>query len=111
MRPQVYEKLEREYYDERRRIAHKLQVIQLDRKDYVTNPDAALAIIAEIADRNVLRTSERQHDILKQMVGRVVINLEGRIIRIELKQSFNYLVNGVWDSIEKLIPDDWRQTV
>ena len=63
----------------------------LIRKTYVANLDAALAIIAEIADRYVLHTPERQRDILKQMVSRVVINPEGRIIRIELKPPFNYL--------------------
>ena len=91
MRPQIYEKLSREYDDERRRIESTIQAIQLDKKDYVANLDAALAIIAEIADRYVLHTPERQRDILKQMVSRVVINPEGRIIRIELKPPFNYL--------------------
>ena len=91
MRSQVFEKLAREYDDERRRIERTIQVIQLDKKDYVANLDAALAIIAEIADRYVLHTRERQRDILKQMVSRVVINPAGRIVRIELKQPFNYL--------------------
>ncbi len=91
MRPQIYEKLAREYEDERRRIERAIQAIQLDRKVYVANLDAALAIIAEITDLYVLHTPERQRDILKQMVSRVVINPEGRIIRIELKPPFNYL--------------------
>jgi hypothetical protein len=34
---------------------------------------------------------ERQRDILKQIVSRVVINPAGRIIRIELLPPFNYL--------------------
>jgi hypothetical protein len=91
MRPQIYEKLAREYDDERRRIERTIQAIQRDRKEYVANLDAALAIIAEIADRYVLRTAQRQRDILKQMVSRVVINPEGRIVRIELMPPFNYL--------------------
>lgn len=91
MRPQIYEKLAREYDDERRRIENSIQAIQLDKKDYVANLDAALAIIAEIADRYVLHTPQRQRDILKQMVSRVVINPEGRIIRIEWMPPFNYL--------------------
>jgi DNA invertase Pin-like site-specific DNA recombinase len=91
MRPQIYQRLAREYDDERRRIERTIQAIQQDRKEYVANLDAALAIIAEIADRYVLRTPERQRDILKQMVSRVVINPEGRIIRIELKPPFSYL--------------------
>ena len=52
MRPQIYEKLAREYDDERRRIENTIQAIQLDKKDYVANLDAALAIIAEIADHS-----------------------------------------------------------
>ena len=88
MRPQIYQRLAREYDDERRRIERTIQAIQQDRKEFVANLDAALAIIAEIADRYVLHTPERQRDILKQMVSRVVINPEGRIIRIELKPPF-----------------------
>ena len=64
-------------------------------ENYVANLDAALVSITENADRCVLRTSERQHDKLKQMVSRVVSNLTGMIIRIELNQPFNYLVNVV----------------
>ena len=48
-------------------------------------------MIAKVADHYVLHTPEQQRDILKQMVSRVVINLEGRIVRIELQPPFNYL--------------------
>jgi DNA invertase Pin-like site-specific DNA recombinase len=91
MRPQIFEKLAREYDNERRRIERTILAIQRDRKEYVANLDAALAIIAEIADRYILHTPERQRDILKQMVSRVVINPGGRIVRIELMPPFNYL--------------------
>jgi hypothetical protein len=91
MRPQIYEKLSREIKDERQRIENTMSALQQDSREYVANLDAALAIIAEIADRYLLHTPERQRDILKQMVSRVVINPEGRIVRIELKPPFNYL--------------------
>ena len=91
MRPQVYEKLAREYQDERSRIEQALRVIEQDQSEFIDNLDAALAVIAEVAERYPLHTRERQRDILEQMVSRVVINLEGRIVRIELKAPFDYI--------------------
>lgn len=91
MRPQVYEKLSREYDDERKRIAAAIEFIKRENGEVVENLDAALAAIAEIADRYAEHTPQRQRDILKQMVKRVIIDPEGRIIRLELKPPFNYL--------------------
>jgi hypothetical protein len=47
--------------------------------------------VSEIAQRYPLHTPQRQRDILRQIVSQVVINLEGSIVRIELKPPFNYL--------------------
>lgn len=91
MRAQVYEKLSREYEDERKRIAAAIEFIKQENGEVVENLDAAVAVIAEIADRYAEHTPQRQRDILKQMVKRVFIDPEGRIIRIELKPPFNYL--------------------
>ncbi len=91
MRPQVFEKLSREYEDERQRITAAIDLIHQEQGDVVDNLDAALTVISEIADRYAEHTPARQRDILKQMVKRVVINPEGRIIRMELKPPFNYL--------------------
>jgi hypothetical protein len=52
---------------------------------------SALTVIFDIANRYSEHTAQRQRDILKQMVKRIIINPEGRIIRIELKPPFNYL--------------------
>lgn len=57
----------------------------------IDNLDAALAVISEIADRYAEHTPQRQRDIPKQMVKRVIIDPEGRIIHMELKPPFNYL--------------------
>ncbi len=91
MRAPIYEKLSREYEDERTRIQQALHAIQQDRTEHITNLDAALMVIAEIAEHYILHTPERQRDILRQMVSRIVINPEGRIARIELKPPFSYL--------------------
>jgi hypothetical protein len=77
--------------DERNRIEQALRIIEQDQSEFIDNLDAALAVIAEVAERYPLHTPERQRDILEQMVSRVVINPEGRIIRIELKAPFDYI--------------------
>ncbi len=91
MRAPIYEKLSREYEDERIYIQRAIQALQQDQAEYITNLDSALMVIAEIADHYLLHTPQRQRDILKQMVSRVVINPEGRIVRIEWKPPFDYL--------------------
>lgn len=91
MRPQIFEQLSREYEDERQRIAAAVELIHQEQGDVVDDLDAALTVISEIADRYQEHTAQRQRDILKQMVKRIVINPEGRIIRMELKPPFNYL--------------------
>ncbi len=91
MRPQIYETLSHEYEDERQRIEQALVLITKEHGQVVDNLDAALMVISQIADRYPKNTKYQQRDILKQMVNRIVINPEGRIIRIELKPPFNYL--------------------
>lgn len=93
MRPEIHVRLSREYKDERQRISAAIDLIQQEQGDVVDSLDAALAVISEIADRYPEHTPQRQRDILKQMVNRVVINPEGRIIHMELKPPFNYLSN------------------
>jgi hypothetical protein len=48
-------------------------------------------VIAEIADRFPKCTHDQQRATLLQMVERVVIDVEGKIIRIEWKSPFCYL--------------------
>jgi hypothetical protein len=91
MRPQIFEKLSREYEDERQRITAAIDLIHQEQGDVVDNLDAALSVISEISDCYAERTPQRQRNILKQMVKRAVIDKEGRIIRMELKPPFNYL--------------------
>lgn len=91
MRPQIFEQLSREYEDERQRITAAIDLMKEENGDVVDNLDSALLVISEIADRYSEHTAQRQRDILRQMVKRVIIDPEGRIIRMELKPPFNYL--------------------
>src|SRR5690606_24665097 len=91
MRPQVYEQLAREYQAERERIAFALKTLQQENREYIANLDAALQVIAEIQARYMQQDVPTQRAILRHVVGKVVIDEQGRIIRLELQPPFTYL--------------------
>ena len=62
MRPQVYERLSREYEDERQRIGAAIDLIHREHGDVVDNPDAALAIISRLAI--VLQNTHRSDNVI-----------------------------------------------
>jgi hypothetical protein len=91
MRPQIYEGLTKEIIEERQRVELLLHNLNAEIKSQVNDLDAALHILSQIADLFPNRTPQQQRAILLQMVERVVINGEGRILRLELKPPFSYL--------------------
>lgn len=91
MRPQVYEQLAREYQAEREHIAFALKTLQQENREYIANLDAALQVIAEIQARYMQQDVPTQRAILRHVVGKVVIDEQGRIIRLELQPPFTYL--------------------
>jgi hypothetical protein len=58
---------------------------------YVDDLDAALTIIAKVGILYSKLERSDQKDLLRQMVERVVVNPEGKIIRLELLPPFSYL--------------------
>lgn len=53
--------------------------------------EAALQVIAEIQARYIQQDVHNQRAILRHVVGKVVINEQGRIMRLELQPPFTYL--------------------
>ena len=91
MRALIYEKLAREYEDERSRVEFALKAIQQENRECIANLDAALAVISTIDERFAHQLPQRQREILLHMVERVIIDLGGKILRLELKPPFKYL--------------------
>ena len=80
-----------EWQDRRRTLRHALESLQAHNDVHIANLNAALTIIAKVGILyNKLERSD-QKDLLRQMVERVVVNLEGMIIRLELLPPFSYL--------------------
>jgi DNA invertase Pin-like site-specific DNA recombinase len=91
MRGETFKKLAREYQDEQDRIAFAIKAIQQENRETIANLDAALAIIAQIGERYSQQDKVRQRDILRQVVDGVVVDLRGKVLRLELKSPFIYL--------------------
>ena len=91
MRAEMYEQLAREYQDEQKRVQFALDQINRENREYIANLDAALAVIAQIGERFGKQNAKRQQDILRQVVGKVIIDPGGRVLRLELIPPFTYL--------------------
>ncbi len=98
MHGESYEKLAREYQDEKTRIEVALKMIRQQNSEYIANLDAALKIISEIAVRYVQQDAPRRREILRQVVSRVVIDQRGTVLRLELQSPFTYLL-GLADRV------------
>ena len=92
MKAHIFEKLTRECEQEQQRIKVVMQAMVAESASYVENLDAALQIISEIAARYPLHSIPQQRAILLHMVERVLIDHESRIVDMELKPPFSYLV-------------------
>lgn len=86
-----YKALAREYQDEQKRIQLALSAIQKQNKDRISNLDAALSIIAEIGERYGKQNPVQQREILKHMIRRVVVDEQGKIMRLDYLPPFDYL--------------------
>ena len=79
-----------EWQDRRNQIRGTIESLQEKHETHITNLDAALAIIAQIGIvYNALKRDD-QKELLRQMVERVVINPEGKVV-LELRAPFAYL--------------------
>ena len=58
---------------------------------HIANLDAALTIIEKVGILYENLERSDQKELLRQMVERVIVDPEGRLIRLELKSPFSYL--------------------
>jgi hypothetical protein len=80
-----------EWQDRRRSIEQTLASLQADSEVHLANLDAALTIISKVGIlyRKLERSDKRM--LLREIVGRIVVNCEGEILRVELLPPFAYL--------------------
>ncbi len=91
MRAETFEKLAKEYQEEQDRITFALKSIQQENRETIANLDAALEVISEIGERYRRQDPQRQREILREVVDRVVVDHRGKVRKLVLKPPFVYL--------------------
>jgi hypothetical protein len=91
MQPTRYQQLAQEYQEEQQQIQFALDQLNRENREYIANLDAALMVIAQIGERFGRQDAMQQRDILRQIVGKVVIDTRGTVLRLELLPPFTYV--------------------
>src|SRR5258708_9858743 len=88
---ETWDTLWKEWQDQRNIIRTNLEAMDRSRQVQVATLDDALRLIAKAGILISRLPQQGQHDLLRHMVKRVVINPEGQILRMELRTPFCYL--------------------
>jgi hypothetical protein len=86
-----WERMSREWRDQRIAIQNALQVITCDQQAQVASLDDALKLIAKAGILFKGLSPQGQRELLCLMVEKVVIGMEGQLTRVELRPPFGYL--------------------
>ena len=88
---QIWEMLWQEWQDRRAAIRTTLALLEDSREMHLDSLDVALTLISKAAILFNKLELENQHQLLKHMVRRVIIDPQGVIVKIELLPPFGYL--------------------
>lgn len=80
-----------EWQNRRRSLRHALDSIETQNQIHIANLDSALTIIAKIGILYSKLQRDSQKKLLREMVKRVVVNSDGKILWLELHPPFSYL--------------------
>ncbi|MHB8628404.1 MAG: recombinase family protein [Aggregatilineales bacterium] len=86
-----WERMAREWRDQRLAIQSTLQLLTCDQEAQVANLDDALKLISKAGILYEGLSPEGQRELLRLIVEKVVLSPEGQIIRVELRAPFGYL--------------------
>ncbi len=87
----VWDNLWLEWQDRRRSITQALASLQADSEVHLANLDAALTIISKLGILYGKLEGSDKRKLLREIVDRIVVNNEGKILRVELLPPFAYL--------------------
>lgn len=87
----VWNSLWEEWQDQRRNIGNALNMVSQKTDYHIANVDDTLTMIAQIGVLFEIMSLKSQKQLLHEVVEKVVISLEGKIVRLELRPPFGYL--------------------
>ncbi len=89
-----------EWQDRRRTLRKTLDVLDARKSTHIANLDAALTLIRKVGILFSKLERSQQRELLREIVERVVVNREGKLIRLELLPPFAY-INDVSKRVTK----------
>ena len=95
----VWDSLWSEWQDRRRTLRHSLESADQQTDYHIAHLDDALHIISKIGVLFKDLDTSSQKDLLREIVERVVVDLSGKVVRVELLPPFSYL-HGLSDRIQ-----------
>ena len=87
----VWDGLWREWQDRRQTLRYNLEALERQHEYHIDNLDAALTIISRIGVLYHQLDHKSQKRLLREMIERIIVDVEGAIIRIDLLPPFAYL--------------------
>jgi DNA invertase Pin-like site-specific DNA recombinase len=87
----VWDGLWREWQDRRQTLRNSLEVLEREQEYHIDNLDAALHIISRIGVLYHQLDRKQQKKLLRELFERIVVDVEGTIVRIDLLSPFAYL--------------------
>jgi len=82
-----------EWNDQRAKLRTSIESAEVEKEQHIDNLQAAVNLLAKIGILYERLAQQDRKFLLKQMVKKIVINLEGMIIKVELHAPFTYLRN------------------
>ena len=82
-----------EWNDQRAKLRAAIESAEVEKEQHIDNLQAAVNLLANLGILYDRLAKQERKLLLKQMVKKIVINLEGMIIRVELHTPFTYLRN------------------
>ncbi|TVR24694.1 MAG: recombinase family protein [Anaerolineaceae bacterium] len=101
----VWNNLWAEWQDRRDRLRQNLATIGQEQQANIQNLDDALAWIAKLAILYETQSLENQHELLRLIVERVVVDHAGNVIEVALRPPFAYI-----HSIRERVEGDQAQS-
>jgi DNA invertase Pin-like site-specific DNA recombinase len=95
MSEEIWDTLWQGWQDQRNAIQTTLQAIDMTCEARIASLDHAISLIAKAGILYDSMEPHSQRDLLRHMVKRIVISLEGQIVKVELRSPFHYLYNLV----------------
>jgi DNA invertase Pin-like site-specific DNA recombinase len=81
-----------EWQDKRNKLRVNLELLDEKCENYIDDLDEALTLITKLSILYETLSNSQKRELLNNVIERVIVNLEGEIVRVNLLPPFSYLI-------------------